>query len=75
MSLPNFPVTTLVKFLSYFIKTTAWTSACISGFLQKYVTDIRGRIHNSIAVCIVVQPHILIAMFCIHKHRLRYMYT
>ena len=30
-SLPNFPITTLVKFLSSFIKRTAKTSICISG--------------------------------------------
>ena len=54
-SLPNFPITTLVKLLSSYIERTPKTSACNSGLYQRPVTDIRDRINNSIAGGIIVQ--------------------
>ena len=48
-SLPNFPITTLVKLLSYFIKSTAKTSACISSLWQRHLTDNKCRFYKRIA--------------------------
>ena len=46
MGFPNFPITTLVKFLSSFIKRTT---------KKLPVTDIKGHIYNCIAGDIIVQ--------------------
>ena len=54
---PNFSITTLVKFLSSFIKRTVKISACNIGMYQRHVTDIRSRIFNSIVEVIIVQVH------------------
>ena len=48
-SLPDVPITTLVKLFSSFIKRTAKTSACNIGLYQRPVTDIRDRIYKIIS--------------------------
>ena len=45
-SLPNFPITAMVKFLSSFIKRTTKTSACNIGLYRRSLIDIRSRIYN-----------------------------
>jgi hypothetical protein len=48
-SLPDVPITTLVKLFSSFIKRTAKTSTCNIGLYQRPVTDIRDRIYKIIS--------------------------